>query len=361
VTHLVKRLSDLGVRTEIWQVDPTCDDIGEQAIGDVRVFTLPSRSRISTAIQGLPAKTRAFIGRRESEIDLVHLHSVFTPHNVSIGREVTKPYIVSPRGGYSAGVLSGRNRLAKAAWMRIREHRYLREAAALHAVSEEEKERLEQLTGHPRVVYIPNAVEARRPRETRVPGAKQLLFIGRLAVRQKGLDLLLAGYAQYLRSGGLATDLVIAGSDFRGGKAQAERLSHELTISEHVTFPGPIYGEDKAELLSTCFAFVHTSRWEGLPFAVLEALAAARPVLVTPETNLGRFVEAYGAGVVVEPTAESIAQGMHQLSRADQHSYEAMQRGAERLVAEKFSWPQVTREMIELYQRVLSRSGIVKP
>jgi glycosyltransferase involved in cell wall biosynthesis len=85
----------------------------------------------------------------------------------------------------------------------------------------------------------------------------------------------------------------------------------------------------------------------------LEALAARRPVLVTPETNLGRHVQEYGAGVVVEPTAISIAEGLHQLSQADHASYEAMQRGAERLASEKFSWPQVTQKMIDLYELVL--------
>jgi glycosyltransferase involved in cell wall biosynthesis len=65
-----------------------------------------------------------------------------------------------------------------------------------------------------------------------------------------------------------------------------------------------VFGREKEALLDSAFVFVHTSRWEGMPFAVIEALATGCPVLVTPATNLGDYVEGFGAGVVVDGSAQ---------------------------------------------------------
>jgi len=359
VTHLVERLSGNGVEAEVWHPDAANEEVREKPIGDVRVFELPAYSRSSEILRGLHPKARAFVEQRRDHVDLVHLHSVFTPHNVFIARAAGKPYVVSPRGGYSEGVLTGRHKWIKAGWMQLYERPFLRHAAALHAVSREEAEGLADLVPDARIVHIPNAVEppAQTPARPRHDGTKRILFIGRLAVRQKGLDLLLEGYARFAGSSRVETELVIAGSDFRGGLAETARLTRSLSISDHVQFPGPVYGDEKTELLSTSYAFVHTSRWEGLPFAALEALAMGRPVLVTPETNLGRYVQEYEAGVVVAGTAEAVAEGLRRLIECDPISYDTMSNNAGRLASEKFGWHEVMRQMVGLYEDVLGRTS----
>jgi glycosyltransferase involved in cell wall biosynthesis len=154
-------------------------------------------------------------------------------------------------------------------------------------------------------MFAPNAIEL--PAETVTPvqrmGAspKRMAFLGRLAVDHKGLDVLLEGYARYVKSSGAAdSELIIAGPDFRSGRVQLQALTESLLPDGSVRFPGPLFGDDKDALLRSARVFVHTSRWEGMPFAVLEALATGCPVLLTPATNLGDVVQEYGAGVVVE-------------------------------------------------------------
>jgi glycosyltransferase involved in cell wall biosynthesis len=356
VTQLVEHLSRSGVRTEVWDLDPAHTKMRQRMFGETLVFELPSRRRSAEIVSGIHPDVRAFVQDRRREIDLLHLHSVFTPHNVSIARASAKPYILSPRGGYSPAVLTGRHRWTKAAWMGLYERRFIGQAAAVHAVSEPEARRLVELTGHPRVVCIPNAVEAADQAIQTAPrrqGEERVLFIGRLAVQQKGLDLLLRGLAQSFRSDPPAIHLTMAGSDFRGGRAELEQLTRALSIAEHVTIHEPVYGRVKDEMLAGCHWFVHTSRWEGLPFAVLEALAAGRPVLLTPETNLTDQVHEYNAGIVVSGTPEGISDGLHRLAECDDSSYEGMREGARRLASEKFGWPAITRQMVGLYQQVL--------
>ncbi len=120
-----------------------------------------------------------------------------------------------------------------------------------------------------------------------------------------------------------------------------------------VTFLGPVFGQDKEELLRSASVFVHTSRWEGMPFAVLEALSEGSPVLLTPATNLGEFVERSGAGAVVEGTAEGVHRGLRTVLDASPQRYQAMCSAARRLVAERFTWPRVAEQMAAAYRGIL--------
>lgn len=49
---------------------------------------------------------------------------------------------------------------------------------------------------------------------------------------------------------------------------------------------GPVYKEQKQELLSNSDIFIHTLRWEGMPISVLEVLSHSIPVIVSEETNI---------------------------------------------------------------------------
>jgi glycosyltransferase involved in cell wall biosynthesis len=355
---LVTHLGRYGIETEVWHLSPPQRSVTERVDGSVRVLELPAFGRAKSAAFGLPASTRAFVRERRAEMDLLHLHSVFIPDNVWIAREAGLPYVVTPNGGYGKEVLHGRNRLAKTMWMWMRERRYVRNAKLIHAVGPRELEELRSTFGTDAFLFAPNAVEpskeAGTPQLRLSASPKRMVFLGRLAVRQKGLDLLVQGYSRYVAlHGDRETELIIAGPDDGAGRAQLEALAGPLLGDGRVRFVGPVYGRDKEELLMCAGVFVHTSRWEGMPFAVLEALAMGCPVLVTPATNLGDLVEDYGAGVVVEGSPEAIGQGLTSVLDAPRDRYAAMCSAARRLATERFSWPGVAEQVAAAYRRVL--------
>ena len=279
------------------------------------VVELPVYPRATSAVLGLPRATRAYIRRRSADIDVLHLHSVFTPHNVWISRTAGLPFVVTPNGGYNAEVLHGRHRSAKAVWMWMHERRYVRAASMLHAVAPSELGQLRETFGVDELVFAPNGVElpsaVSDPASKTVSSPKRVVFVGRLAVQHKGLDLLVGGYARFAdRHADADVELVIAGPDERSGRAQLEALENAQPARRNIRFPGPVFGEAKDDLVRSAWFFVHPSRWEGMPFAVLEALALGVPVLVTPETNLASFVRDAGAGIVIEGSADGVADGL---------------------------------------------------
>jgi glycosyltransferase involved in cell wall biosynthesis len=284
---------------------------------------------------------------------------VFIPDNVWVATNAERPYVLTPHGGYNDNVIRGHNRIAKALWLRIRERRYVRGASLVHAVSAQERHLLRKTFGEVTLQFIPNAVDLPaspvRPDVRRRTSPKRVVFLGRLAIDHKGLDLLLEGYARHIeQSSDQQTELVIAGPDFRDGLRRLRTIAASLGLRSRIHFPGPRYGPDQESLFESAYVFVHTSRWEGMPLAVLEAMASGCPVLITAATNLAQYVDDFGAGVVVEGSAEGIADGLTHVLGAPVEQYDAMCSAARNLVAQRFTWPRVATEMAAAYRGVLS-------
>jgi glycosyltransferase involved in cell wall biosynthesis len=128
------------------------------------------------------------------------------------------------------------------------------------------------------------------------PVPRQILFLGRLEIAQKGLDLLLQACAGLLEHEDAR--LVIAGDGRDADHVRA--LASSPSLRDRVTFIGRISGREKWRLLASSQFSVVPSRYETFGLSALESLACGTPVVgfaieclrdtVPPET-----------GILVEP------------------------------------------------------------
>lgn len=126
------------------------------------------------------------------------------------------------------------------------------------------------------------------------PGTR-LIFVGRLAA-VKGLRVLIEAFGQARRTRpDLHLTLVGDGAD----RAMLERLAAPL--GDAVQFAGYLSQEDVAAALARSDAFVLPSFAEGLPVVLMEALAAARPVIATQVAGVSELVEDGVNGFIVPP------------------------------------------------------------
>jgi glycosyltransferase involved in cell wall biosynthesis len=249
-------------------------------------------------------------------------------------------------------VVRGRKRLVKWAWFQLWESRLWRRARVIHAVSRSELDDLVARNMEVPVAYIPNGIDCDDlAREVSPPTSGTVwLYLGRLAVRQKGLDLLLRAYAIARAAGVHLPPLVIAGPDFRGGLDELRHLSESLGLEQFVQFIGAVSADAKGALFPTARLFLHTSRWEGMPFAVLEALAAERPVLVTHATNLTQEIESYAAGWIAGETPEAIAEHLIKAATIDPPTLDEIGRRGRQMVREHFAWKPLAGRIAALYK-----------
>lgn len=132
----------------------------------------------------------------------------------------------------------------------------------------------ETLVGEARVVTIPNPVAAPSRIEAEHPAPSlQIVAMGRL-VRQKGFDLLLEAFAAVKDRVPMAS-LVIYGE---GPEREAlQRQAGMLGLDGRVSLPGQV--APAADALRKASLFVLSSRYEGFPNVLVEAMSLGRPVI----------------------------------------------------------------------------------
>jgi glycosyltransferase involved in cell wall biosynthesis len=127
-----------------------------------------------------------------------------------------------------------------------------------------------------RGIVIPNAINEEFVRETfRGLRKKKIVSAGRLT-SQKNFALLIEGFAK-IANKHPDYKLVIYGDGPQKGKLQ--RLTKDLGISEKVEFPG--YVNDFGDYIIDASLFVMSSNFEGMPNALMEAMALGLPCIST--------------------------------------------------------------------------------
>lgn len=130
-------------------------------------------------------------------------------------------------------------------------------------------------------------------------GKPFLLSLARLQ-EKKGLDLLVGAFAS-IAARQPDLQLMLAGAD--GGAAAALRhQAQQLRIADRVIMPGLLQGPLKWGALRHCELFCLPSHQENFGIAVVEALACARPVLISTAVNISDEVAASAAGLVQADT-----------------------------------------------------------
>lgn len=345
----VSALQRLGCSLEIWTFSSEFAEIYQSRTETGIVhWHLPSfRNRLVSALR-LPVKCRTWIDIRLDEVKFIHLHSVFSPTNNLIA-ELDVPYVITPHGGWEPAVINGRHLLRKKIWIELKERKLWSKAAFVQGVSLIENNNLKQLPGITNVEYIPNGVDPTICLN-KTPGFTKdtWIYFGRLAIIQKGLDRMLIAYAKAKRVSKSLPKLFLAGPNFRDDKEKIDRLISSLKLENEVIIRGPVLGIEKSEILSRASLFLQTSRWEGMPLALLEAMAHSVPCLVTRGTNMAEFIEKSGAGLVAGDDSDEIAQAM--LSLEESQLCQMGQRAKE-LVIRNFTWDSVSRKLLDAYQR----------
>lgn len=109
--------------------------------------------------------------------------------------------------------------------------------------------------------------------ETKLP--QHILFLGRLDLHQKGIDLLLQAYKQQEEK--IKYPLLLAGSG--PDKNAILKLINNLDLNKRVQLVGVVTGKKKLDLISKAKCVVVPSRQESFCLVALEALASGIPVL----------------------------------------------------------------------------------
>ena len=171
----------------------------------------------------------------------------------------------------------------------------LRGARARVALSVISREALHAIDPTLDVVVIPNPVQIPRVAARLDADPPRVLFLGMISEAKGAFDLLRAW--PRVREAFPRARLVLCGA---GDQERAQAIAREHGFEDALEMPGWIRGEAKSLQLARAWALALPSRWEAMPMAILEAMAAGVPVVATRVGGIPATVEDGRTGVLVE-------------------------------------------------------------
>ena len=298
----------------------------------------------------------------EFQPDVLHLHGLFTWSSQmarSWGRKHGRPVVIAPHGMVEPWALSN-SAWKKRIFRALVEDDNLASAACIHALCADEAGQARKMGLKCPIAVVPNgfdvgSVPGGRSRDglrSVLPGIgerKIALFLGRVHPK-KGLLPLVEAWAGLLRDHGDATSgwvLVIAGPDQLGFSGEIQGRVRALGVDAHVVLAGALYGADKAAILAATDVFVLPSFSEGVPMALLEAMAWGLPVLASRACNID--VETPGAGTLCEPESSSIAVHLKRLMALTDGERRAMGGRGRVEVESRYAWIRIAADLLGVY------------
>lgn len=244
--------------------------------------------------------------------DAVLFHSIWCMSYIKMAKMLKRydiPYAVMMHGANSVENFK-KGKLKKWVANLLFFNRFLRQAKTIIYLSKTEYDNCVSKHLNPNYAIIPNGCDKVAvdidAKEINTP--VRIVYLGRLIIHHKGLDFLFDAL-DLLKQKGYCE----AKFHFYGNKNDVDidiikdRIGR---LGDIASYDGPAYENKKIEVLRGADAFILTSRYEGMPMGVLEALTYGVPCILTPGTNMADDVDAAGAGWKVDLQVNEIAKGI---------------------------------------------------
>jgi len=263
--------------------------------------------------------------------DIIHTHDVYEIKAMPFIYHALKRNIkvfISPRGNLSETALS-RKRFKKAIFLNLVFSFFAKSIDGFVALNEGEKMIIKKRYKNNKVIMIGNGAEDNQRWVSKYKNnyiqkmdnnIVNIGYLGRYEIHIKGLDLLMEAYSEYQRRvKEVKIKLTLIGdhSQKTNSKKYFEDIESKLKDPSMFSINGPLFNEEKLEQISNFDIFIHPSRSEGMPNAVLEAMSMSIPTMVTPGTNMGEIIKDSNSGWLVNTDSQSILEFLLKVHEAD--------------------------------------------
>jgi len=184
------------------------------------------------------------------------------------------------------------------------------------------------------------------------PAARRLVCVGRLC-KEKAHVLLLQA-AHRLATQGIDFELVLAGDGEL--RAKIERLIARYNLETRVRITGWISSEQVRKEILAARALVLPSLVEGLPVAIMEAMALRRPIISTFVAGIPELVHAGEHGWLVPPAdVEALVEAMRACLEASTETLTRMGEAARQRVLERHNVDTEAGKLAKLFETAINR------
>lgn len=284
---------------------------------------------------------------RKDPPDLLHVHSSFGP---SFYRKM--PFILwsAVKGIPVVNHIHGAEfdafyeKASEAKRRRV--HWVYGKCTRLVALSAEWAGRLEKIVPRERIDILENYCRIPAVPFDRGRKHDQILFLGAIGERKGCFDI--PAVLERVKKRFPDVRLIVAGD---GEKERLQRAFTDRGLAESVSFPGWVRGEEKERLLEKSSIFLFPSYHEGMPVAVLEAMAYGLGIITTTAGGIPQMLRDGESGYLTVPgDVEAMARAMEKLL-ADERQLAALGRAARDRAVSEYSLERHLEKLEEIYER----------
>lgn len=288
--------------------------------------------------------------------DLIIFHSLYGLDDIIFSWYLNKkkiPYLVEPHGGTSI-------ENAKKNWFKkkvaniLYANRFIAKAAGLIYLNNKEADECVFKKQRRDYAVVPNGTHIHQNKKAiSLDGKIRFMFLARIDIIQKGLDLLFPAIEIFNRSGQKEK------AEFHFyGKARNPQYAKDIeqyvnNASDNVFFHGPVIGKDKEAAFQNADIFILPSRYEGMPMAVLEALSYGLPCILSLPTNMTDIIESRNCGWITEVSIDGIVNCISKAINDFEHKKKLLTENAIKACKE-FSWDAIAVNSMKEYCRIMN-------
>ena len=290
----------------------------------------------------------------EKKPNIVVFHSFWILEYVKISKILNKkniPYIVVPRSALTNMAVKN-SKIKKIIGRKLFFDRFLKKSLAIHFLTNEEKEN-SYYKESSFVVGNGSSLPKIDGITKNTVKTLNINYIGRIAKDHKGLDIMIKSInscKKKLQKNKVVFNLY--GSDFENNKKEILEMIKELQITNLVKINEPVFNKAKEDVLRETDIFIMTSRYEGQPMSLLEAMSYEVPVIITPGTNMIEDVKEYNAGWICN-TDDKVRETLEKVCELNKEEIKGRGKNARRMIIEKYTWSQVGIDTLDNYKGLL--------
>ena len=217
-------------------------------------------------------------------------------------------------------------------------------------LSEYLKNKIQDANKNILIKVIPNGIGKNLINQKPITNGKYILFIGRIDIEQKGLDMLLSAYKFVEKK--INVPLLIAGSGAKKEENFLKKQICRLGLQRKVKYVGKVSGKKKIEVFKNSMFIVLPSRFESFPITILESFCFGLPVLIFDIPQLQWVSEKYCVRII-SFDEKAYGEGILKLSKDNERRI-SMGKEAKKIVR-KYSWSNIVSQYEFFFEEILSK------